>query len=40
VVFVAIDRMALALHGANSAHSLPEFLEVGKTTPFNYGFGG
>jgi len=40
VVFVAIDSMALAVHAANSARSLPEFLETGKTAPFNYGFGG
>jgi len=40
VVFVAIDSMALAVHAANPARSLPVFLETGKTTPFNYGFGG
>jgi tripartite-type tricarboxylate transporter receptor subunit TctC len=40
VVFVAIDSLALAVHAANRARSLPEFLEIGKTAPFNYGFGG
>jgi len=40
VVFVAIDSLALAVHAANPARSLPEFLRAGKTTPFNYGFGG
>jgi len=40
VVFVAIDSMALAVHAANPARTLPEFIERGKTTPFNYGFGG
>jgi tripartite-type tricarboxylate transporter receptor subunit TctC len=40
VVFVAIDSLALAVHAANPPRSLPEFLESGKTTPFNYGFGG
>jgi tripartite-type tricarboxylate transporter receptor subunit TctC len=40
VVFVAIDSMALAVHAANPARSLPEFLETGRTTPFSYGFGG
>jgi tripartite-type tricarboxylate transporter receptor subunit TctC len=40
VVFVAIDSQALAVHAANPARSLPEFLQAGRTTPFNYGFGG
>jgi tripartite-type tricarboxylate transporter receptor subunit TctC len=40
VVFVAIDSLALAVHSANPARSLPEFLQTGKTTPFNFGFGG
>jgi tripartite-type tricarboxylate transporter receptor subunit TctC len=40
VVFVAIDSMALAVHAANPARSLPQFLETGKATPFNFGFGG
>src|SRR5260370_26756900 len=40
VVFVAIDSQALAVHAANPVRGLPEFLETGKTTPFNYGFGG
>src|SRR5258708_7368468 len=40
VVFVAIDSQAFAVHAANPARSLPQFLEAGKTTPFNYGFGG
>jgi tripartite-type tricarboxylate transporter receptor subunit TctC len=40
VVFVAIDSMALAVHAANPARSLPQFLETGKTAPFNFGFGG
>src|SRR5258708_3650093 len=40
VVFVAIDSQALAVHAANPARTLPEFLETGKTAPFNYGFGG
>src|SRR5262249_14970296 len=40
VVFVAIDSMALAVNAANPARSLPEFLETGRSTPFNYGFGG
>src|SRR5215471_590296 len=40
VVFVAIDSQALAVHAANPARTLTEFLETGKTTPFNYGFGG
>jgi tripartite-type tricarboxylate transporter receptor subunit TctC len=40
VVFVAIDSQALAVHAANPARSLPEFLETAKTRPFNYGFGG
>src|SRR5262245_44416774 len=40
VVFVAIDSQAFAVHAANPARSLPEFLEAGKTMPFNFGFGG
>jgi tripartite-type tricarboxylate transporter receptor subunit TctC len=40
VVFVAIDSMALAVHAANPARSLPEFLQTGKAARFNYGFGG
>ena len=40
VVFVAIDSMAFSVHAANPARGLPEFLNAGKTTPFNYGFGG
>jgi len=40
VVFVAIDSQALAVHAANPARTLTEFLETGKTAPFNYGFGG
>lgn len=40
VVFVAIDSMALAVHAANPARSLAEFLEAGRTAPFNYGYGG
>ncbi len=40
VVFVAIDSQAFAVHAANPSRGLPEFLETGKTTPFNYGFGG
>ena len=40
VVFVAIDSLALAVHAAHAARSLPEFLQIGKTAPFNYGYGG
>jgi tripartite-type tricarboxylate transporter receptor subunit TctC len=40
VVFVAIDSMALAVHAANPARSLPQFLETAKAAPFNFGFGG
>src|SRR5215831_19115042 len=40
VVFVAIDTQALAVHAANPARTLTEFIETGKTAPFNYGFGG
>ena len=40
VVFVAIDSMALGVHSANPARSLLQFLETGKTQPFNFGFGG
>lgn len=40
VVFVAIDSMALAVHAANPARSLPQFLEAGRAAPFNFGFGG
>src|SRR5258708_9979035 len=39
-VFVAIDSQALAVHAANPARTLTEFLETGKTAPFNHGFGG
>ncbi|HSV24014.1 MAG TPA: tripartite tricarboxylate transporter substrate binding protein [Xanthobacteraceae bacterium] len=40
VVFVAIDSLALAVHAANPARSLPDFLQAGKTISFNFGFGG
>src|SRR5258708_7260814 len=40
VVFVSIDNRELAVHAADPRRSLPELLEAGKTTPFNYGFGG
>src|SRR5262249_1228714 len=40
VVFVAIDSLALAVHAANPALSLPDFLQAGKTVSFNFGFGG
>src|SRR5258708_38558448 len=36
VVFVAIDSQALAVHAADPRRTLPEFLEPGKTAPFNY----
>jgi len=40
VAFVAIDSMAFAVNAANPARSLPEFLQAGRTVPFNFGFGG
>jgi tripartite-type tricarboxylate transporter receptor subunit TctC len=40
VVFVAIDSQTLAVNASRPARSLPEFLQAGKTAPFNFGFGG
>jgi tripartite-type tricarboxylate transporter receptor subunit TctC len=40
VVFVAIDSLAFAVNAADPARSLPEFLEAGRTVPFNFGYGG
>ena len=40
VVFVAIDSMAFAVNAADPARSLAEFLQAGRTVPFNFGFGG
>jgi tripartite-type tricarboxylate transporter receptor subunit TctC len=39
-VFVAIDSLAFAVNAASPVRSLPEFLDAGRTVPFNFGFGG
>src|SRR5262249_58140033 len=40
IAFVARDSMALAVNASNPARSLSEFVELSKSKPFSFGFGG
>src|SRR2546430_4173139 len=40
IAFVARDSMALAVNASNPARTLSEFVDLSKSKPFSFGFGG